>query len=372
MPIIKSNYMPPVSRRVIDDLSIQRFLNLLSYENWEPVFSGQNINTMFNVFLDTFIKIFHTRFPEILRTNSKNYKPWLMQGIKKSCLNKKNSYQNLKYNKDSSSKLYFSTYCKILKSTIEISKKKYFDSLIHKSNNKTKMVWHLVKTTTNKNNSNNKITSLSINGNLIDDPVTITNSFNLFFSTVTQSAAFAPLDEDFLNNSLPNQIQDTLVHFQATTTNEINKVIKSLKSKNSYGYDEISTIILKNSAPYILSPLTFIFNKILTLGIFPDRMKYSIIKPLHKKGSNKELGNYRPISLLPVFSKVLEKLIYKRLYSFLENNRILSTNQYGFRKKLSTSSAIIYIPCIYNFEKPFIQHFAAEFETLYVIHHKCE
>ena len=112
-----------------------------------------------------------------------------------------------------------------------------------------------------------------------------------------------------------------------------------MKSKDSYGYDEISTIILKKSAPYILSPLTFIFNKILTQGIFPDRMKYSIIKPLHKKGSNKELGNYRPISLLPVFPKVLEKLIYKILYSFLENNRILSADQYGFRKKLSTSSA---------------------------------
>jgi len=75
------------------------------------------------------------------------------------------------------------------------------------------MVWHLVKTTTNKKNSNNKITSMSINGNLIDDPVTIANSFNLFFSTVTQSATFAPIDKDFLNNSLPNQIQDTLVHF---------------------------------------------------------------------------------------------------------------------------------------------------------------
>ena len=205
--------LPPISKRVIDGLSLKRFLNLYSYENWEPVFSGQNINTMFNVFLDTFIKIFHTCFPEILRTNSKIYKQWLTQGIRKSCLNKKNLYQNLKYNKDSSFKLYFSTYCKMLKSTTEISKKKYFDSLIHKSNNKTKMVWHLVKTTTNNKNSNNKITSMSINGNLIDDPVTIANSFNLFFSTVTQSATFAPIDKDFLNNSLPNQIQDTLVHF---------------------------------------------------------------------------------------------------------------------------------------------------------------
>jgi hypothetical protein len=69
-------------------------------------------------------------------------------------------------------------------------------------------------------------------------------------------------------------------------------------------------------------------------------MKFSIIKPLHKKGTTKEFENYRPIiSLLTVFLKILEKIIYKRLYSYLKNYNILSDEQFGFRVKLSTFSA---------------------------------
>jgi len=79
-----------------------------------------------------------------------------------------------------------------------------------------------------------------------------------------------------------------------------------LKCKNSYGYDEISRI-LKVSTPYILSPVTYIFNKILSTGIFPDRLKYSEVKPFHKKGDKTELSNYSHISLLTSFSKIIEK-----------------------------------------------------------------
>jgi hypothetical protein len=107
-----------------------------------------------------------------------------------------------------------------------------------------------------------------------------------------------------------------------------------LKSKNSYGYDEISTKILKASALYILSPLTYIFNKILQAGIFPDRLKFSEVKPLYKKGDKSELSNYRPISLLPTFSKIIGKIIYKRLYFHLNNNNIMVSEQFGFREKL--------------------------------------
>ena len=68
--------------------------------------------------------------------------------------------------------------------------------------------------------------------------------------------------------------------------------------KNSYGYDEISARILKASTPYVSSRLTYIFNKILSTGIFPDRLKFSEVKPLYKKGVKTEIYNYRSISLL--------------------------------------------------------------------------
>jgi len=120
---------------------------------------------------------------------------------------------------------------------------------------------------------------------------------------------------------------------------ETDKIIHSLKCKDSYGYDEISSRILKISAPYVLSLLMYIFNKILSTGIFPERLMFMEVRPLLKKGDITEFSNYRPISLLPSFSKIIEKIISKRLYSYLNDNNIPVDDHYGFRKKVSTETA---------------------------------
>jgi hypothetical protein len=98
--------------------------------------------------------------------------------------------------------------------------------------------------------------------------------------------------------------------FGNTNTSEIEKTISSLKSKNTYGYDEISARILNASALYVSSPLTHIFNKILITATFPDRLKFSEIKTLYKNGDKSDLANYRPISLLPSFSKIIKKKLF--------------------------------------------------------------
>jgi hypothetical protein len=99
-----------------------------------------------------------------------------------------------------------------------------------------------------------------------------------------------------------------------TTMHNIDKIIHSIKFKDSSGYDEISSRILKISAPYVLFPLIFICNKILFTDIFLERLKFSEVKPLYKRGDLTDFSNYRSISLLTSFSKIVEKIIYKRLY----------------------------------------------------------
>ena len=84
--------------------------------------------------------------------------------------------------------------------------------------------------------------------------------------------------------------------YKCTTTKETEQIILSLKTKKSYGYDDISTKILKISCPFISSPINYICNKMLFWGIFPDRLKYSI-KPIYKSDDTYEIANYRPISL---------------------------------------------------------------------------
>jgi hypothetical protein len=92
-------------------------------------------------------------------------------------------------------------------------------------------------------------------------------------------------------------------------------VIRFVKAKGSHGHDEITTKILKISAPFISTPLSYIFNKSMISGIFPTRLKYATIKPIFKNGDKKNVANYRPISILPSFSKILEKIMCIRLES---------------------------------------------------------
>jgi hypothetical protein len=127
--------------------------------------------------------------------------------------------------------------------------------------------------------------------------------------------------------------------WQYASTQEITRIIKSLKMKNSSGYDEISSRIIKVSLPFIISPLTYICNAIFSTGVFPDRLKFAIIRPLFKKGEAQNVANYRPISLLTSFSKIIEKLLYARLIKHIETNNMLAQEQYGFRAHSSMEQA---------------------------------
>jgi hypothetical protein len=98
--------------------------------------------------------------------------------------------------------------------------------------------------------------------------------------------------------------------------------------KNSCGYDEMLTKILRISTPYILSFLTYVCNKVLSKGVFPNRLKYWEIKLLFKKVDKTNIYNCRPISLLTSFSKIIVKIIYKRLYHYININNILVKEQW--------------------------------------------
>ena len=125
------------------------------------------------------------------------------------------------------------------------------------------------------------------------------------------------------------------------TETEIKTIIRSLKSKSSMGYDRISNTILKHCIHFISKPLTDICRNSVASGIFPEKCKYAIIRPIYKKGEKKEIINYRPISLLTSMSKVLEIIMFKRLEMHLETNNILAMEQFGFRKGVHIDSAIL-------------------------------
>ena len=113
-----------------------------------------------------------------------------------------------------------------------------------------------------------------------------------------------------------------------------------LPNKRSSGHDGINNIILKEIGEYICIPMTYLFNEYMTTGVFPDVMKIAEVVPLYKGKDRYEVENYRPISLLLTISKLLEKLMYSRVYDFLISSNQLHESQYGFRKNHACEHAI--------------------------------
>ena len=142
----------------------------------------------------------------------------------------------------------------------------------------------------------------------------------------------------FLSGSFINSI-----FLEPTTEHEISEICASFRTGTSAGFDQVTMDVVKQTINLIIAPLTHIMNLSLRSGLVPEQMKVARVIPLFKLGTLSLFTNYRPVSVLPAFSKFLERIVYKRLDSFLNRcmYKILSCNQYGFRKNHSTAYALI-------------------------------
>ena len=123
---------------------------------------------------------------------------------------------------------------------------------------------------------------------------------------------------------------NTIQPENSLTINELKDAFFSLRTNKSPGHDGISFNVINNFFGPLSTPLLNIFNLSLEKGIFPDELKTARVTPIYKTGDENDFGNYRPISLLPCFSKMLEKIMYKRLYNHLSQNHMLYPKQFGF------------------------------------------
>ena len=187
------------------------------------------------------------------------------------------------------------------------------------------------------------VNCLQINGIDETDPAVLSQTFNKFFTTIAQK-----IESKLVNTAkhytdyLTEPVRD---HFILTPTNtvEIKDILKTLNIRKSIGPSSIPTRLLKQFSKEISIPLEKLINLSFETGIFPDTLKLASVIPVFKKGDLLQCNNYRPISLTSNISKIMEKLVHQRLYLFLESNKVLYDEQFGFRNKHSTAHALIEI-----------------------------
>ena len=222
------------------------------------------------------------------------------------------------------------------------AKKEYYSSMIENNRGDSKSTWKILKDLLPKR-SDGGITSLEENGSIITDFKEICNVFNNYFIDISTKLAASiknvkTLPLEYLGNFLPNVT--TVFKFKNVTENEVLKMLKSIPNGKATGVDNLQVRILKISAPAIAKSLAYIINLSLSSGEFPKDWKSARISPIFKKGSKTEPGNYRPVSVLPVVSKFIERVVHQQLYHYLDKNKLLCTHQSGFRKKHSCQTSL--------------------------------
>ena len=138
---------------------------------------------------------------------------------------------------------------------------------------------------------------------------------------------FIPHEAYYFIPQLTNKCLDS-IHFSSS---DIAKIISHLNPNKVHGHNMLSIRMIKLCGNSICKPLSIIFNDCLNKGKFPHEWKKANVVPVHKKGNKQSLKNYRPISLLPICSKIFERLIYNEMFTFFTENNLISPNQSGFR-----------------------------------------
>ena len=306
---------------------------------WESL-ACDDVNNYMERFLQTLNKLYCENFPLKTKVIPKRRldNPWLTKRILELSKLKSSYFKLMKLG--IVTKAENNRFKNKVKSIVYKCKLNYHKKLFEENRNDISKTWNAIKTIISQNRSkSNSIKKIIINNIEYFNNVEIANLFNNYFSQIA-------LD---LDNQIPNTMinpcylisRNTIssIYFNPVTTNECYEIINQLKIvKQDKNTPPIK--LIKNISPYIAPVVSGVINLSFSTGVFPDVLKSSIITPVFKSGNPCCLQNYRPISNLPVFAKVFERCIYNRLLKFISHFKIISPNQYGFLKGLSTETAV--------------------------------
>ena len=215
---------------------------------------------------------------------------------------------------------------------IKKAKSDYYTNLIQENQGDAKGFWKALKKTLPSLKTSTYISSLRVDGAVVNSDESIATVLNNFFVSIGRKLA-----EKFSDLSSSNQPEDNPnatgsgFSFQLISESFVRDAIKRLKPNKAIGLDKISARLLKVSGHTIVPSLTSLFNLSLQTGTFPSVWKNARVIPLYKKGDKQDPSNYRPISVLSTLSKILENAVHTQFYGYLTENNLISPKQFGFR-----------------------------------------
>ena len=321
------------------------FLNDLSQIPWENVTLHDDPNICYRVWQSYFLQVLDQHAPlRRIRVRSDSH-PWVTSNIKKLMrareFHKKRAVKNRSH-------MHWVTYKKIrnkVNAELYKAKRSFFCKKINDcaQAKDPKQSWKLINELLGKNNRANNVAQLKTDDIIITNDRKIAESFNDYFVNIGAKLANEIENNLLDSNSSENNFfrPDIQFKFSEINQHEVFLQLDKLKTSKSTGIDNIPARALKISAVIITPSLTWIFNSSIKTGIYVDEWKKAWVLPIFKSEDRQKCENYRPISILPIISKIFERSVFNQLYTFLNDNSLLSKYQSGFRPKNSTLSALI-------------------------------
>ena len=203
-----------------------------------------------------------------------------------------------------------------------------------------KQSWHHINHLLDKNYKSNNIPQIKVGETIISDNLMIAEVFNDFFVSIGPklSDEFDHVTPDFPENLATGP--ESLFTLSEISEYEVFQLLNGLIISKSTGIDSIPARVLKISAEISSPSLAWIFNFCIKIGVYIDGWKKAWVIPINKTENRKKCENYRPISILPIISKIFERSIFNQLYEFLNSNSLLSKHQFEFRLKNSTPQGV--------------------------------
>ena len=299
---------------------------------------------MVRSFNDLFGSILEVHAPLKRRKVSSNNTPWISPSIKN--LMKERDQAKKRAEEDHNVWPRYKTLRNNVTIELRNSVQDYYHNLIEENSGNPKAMWKTINKVLNKCNTSAPLNSVTLNGRKYVRPDEIAEAFNEHFVTIgpkLPSKIEAPTDANpmaYVRDAVKDKCLSKFV-FKHLEVSYVKQEINKLKTSKSPCPDKIPINILKDAVEIVSGPLTTIFSRSLDTVIFPDLWKLARVSPIFKAGQKSELTNYRPISVVSILSRFLEKVAHDQLFSHMKDCDLLADNQFAFRKLRNTQTSIL-------------------------------
>lgn len=312
-------------QRSLHDIDINSFTENLKVFPWKCIESLENVDDMIVAFNSCFLTLFDVHAPIRKKILKDKPKPWITDMLKFVMTLRDKALFKAQNAKTDASKEYYRSLKNLVTTMIRREKKSYFNNFINNNKNKPNVLWKNIK---------NVIEPKQINTipEHLNEPDKINNSF-------LEIPLCRKIDPGNIFTTTRSKKID-LFYLKPTTSTEVQKIINNIKTKAA-GHDSIDIDMINMTLDVTLPTITKIVNRSIETNKFPTYWKKAIVRPVPKKSQVNQLNDLRPISILPVLSKVLERVVLDQVINFVESMNIVPKFQSGFRQGHGTESAIL-------------------------------